>query len=60
MNGKPKKKRVSRYEVGAAMTFEEIARVLGVSRGLVWHIYSEAMKKLRKGDYAYYRKERKP
>jgi alkylated DNA nucleotide flippase Atl1 len=34
---------------GAAMTFREIAAVLGMTRGGAWMTYQSAMKKLRKG-----------
>ena len=32
----------------AAMTFEEIAAVLGITRGGAWMIYQSAMRKLRR------------
>jgi DNA-directed RNA polymerase specialized sigma24 family protein len=32
----------------AAMTFEEIAEVLGITRGGVWMAYKRAMRKMRR------------
>jgi DNA-directed RNA polymerase specialized sigma24 family protein len=33
---------------GAAMTFDEIAKVLGITRGGVWMAYKRAMRKMRR------------
>jgi hypothetical protein len=40
------------YDTSGAMTFDEIARHLGISRSLAWVTYCRAIRKLRRKKHA--------
>lgn len=48
MSAKGKGQAVRNPMDGAVMTFEEIAKVLGITRGGAWMAYQSAMRKLRR------------